>query len=424
MHSTSPTAATRPALAHRLSALMAVMAAMTPLAASQAAAGGSNYTTPPQWIAAGSQHSMAIVDGQLLAWGANTHGQLGLPTSQHPLVPTPVAFPPGGDVVAVSAGIEHTLVIDDRGRVWAAGGNSYGQLGDGGFADSATFHPVLRSDGYFLEDVVEVRAGGWHSLALGSSGIVWAWGNNNYGQLAYTAGAPVARAHQVPFSPDLEVVHLDAGFYHSIATTVRPGPPFPIHELYAWGRNLEGELGQGDYVSRSIPTLVPDTILSDYPEHGISAGSYFTYETEQAEHGAGCGWNWWGQLGINATHETEPSLVINGDIENADNLVWPSSGGGHVLCTSGDLGPSVLYSWGLNSSGQLGGGGYSNGHLSLVMTDSGDVLMGVLAVSAGEYHSLAILNDDSIWAWGENSDGQLGDGTTIDRNLAKRVWPQ
>ena len=402
--------------------LLGAVAATAPRLAAQVAAGGGSNPPPLQFIAAGSQHSMAIVEGQLLAWGANTHGQLGLPISQHPLVPTPVAFPPGNYVVAVSAGIEHTLVIDDQGRVWATGGNAYGQLGDGGFEDSTTFHPVLRDDGDFLQQVVEVRAGGWHSLALDAWGVVWAWGNDNYGQLGSTAGAPHVRASQVPFPSDVEVQHLDAGFYHSIATTVRPGPPFPVHELYAWGRNLEGELGQGDYVSRSIPTLVPETFLFDYPEHGISAGSYFTYETEESERGAGCGWNWFGQLGPNAIHETEPWLVMNGGV--GESLVHPSAGGAHILCTDGFPGSSYLYSWGLNSSGQLGDGtNVTRSDLDGVRTESG-YLYGVYAASAGEYHSLAILDDNSIWAWGKNSEGQLGDGTTTDRNLATQVWPQ
>jgi alpha-tubulin suppressor-like RCC1 family protein len=147
-------------------------------------------------IAVGSEHSVVVkTDGTVWAWGENEHGQLGVGFSTLPFTATPVqitgvpdlgTIAPLKNVQLLAAGAFHTLALTWDGRVWSWGENHFGQLGHSSAAARMVVGPTGTD---FLRDVIAIAAGGDHSLAITKDGKVWAWGDNQHGQLGTTVPA-------------------------------------------------------------------------------------------------------------------------------------------------------------------------------------------------------------------------------------------
>src|SRR5450756_2183290 len=208
----------------------------TPIAVSLP--GGTTVTA----IAGGGYHSLALTpSGQMLAWGYNCHGQLGNGTTADSSIPVAVSLPSGTTVTAIAGGGQHSLALTSSGQVLAWGFNYSGQLGNGTTSTTGCFcisTPVAVSlpSG---TTVTAIAGGGSHSLALTSNGQVLAWGYNNYGELGNgtsfnSFSTPVA----VSLPSGTSVTAIAGGNYHSLALT-------STGQVLAWGRNLEGELGNG-----------------------------------------------------------------------------------------------------------------------------------------------------------------------------------
>jgi len=180
-------------------------------------------------VAAGFNHALALLDnGDVLSWGFNDLGQLGLGDVLPRATPNKVSLP--RPAVAVAAGRGFSVVALDDGRVFTWGGNTIGQLGNGG-RDSVII-PVQATG---LTGIIAVAAGNSHALALGADGRVWAWGANASGQLGEGSFKPSL----VPVVTGLsEIARIRAGGDHSAAVSRR-------RALYLWGENADGQLGLG-----------------------------------------------------------------------------------------------------------------------------------------------------------------------------------
>jgi alpha-tubulin suppressor-like RCC1 family protein len=180
-----------------------------------------------------------------MAWGANSSGKLGNGTTIDHASPVPV--PNLRDVVAISAGGDHSLALKTDGSVWAWGENSSGQLGDQTLIPKFTPVQVEMPEQLMFSSVVAIAAGGAHSLALEQNGQVWAWGGNAFGQL----GDGFTIDTWLPVMPRFmqEVTAIAAGFGHSLVVrrdrTVR-----------AWGANSSGQLGDNTTMDRHISVQV------------------------------------------------------------------------------------------------------------------------------------------------------------------------
>src|SRR5450759_2553757 len=214
----------------------------TPIAVSLP--GGTTVTA----IAGGGYHSLALTpSGQMLAWGANGLGQLGNGTTADSNTPVAVSLPSGTTVTAIAGGGQHSLALTSAGQVLAWGYNSDGELGNGTTTNSSTPVAVSLPSG---TTVIAIAGGGQHSLALTSSGQVLAWGYNEAGQLGNgtttsQSNTPVA----VSLPSGTTVTAIAGGFSHSLALT-------STGQVLAWGRNLEGELGNGTTTNSSTPVVV------------------------------------------------------------------------------------------------------------------------------------------------------------------------
>ena len=357
---------------------------VTPIAA-------STYAQTDRVIA-GWNHSLAIIGGNLWAWGANASGELGIGNKVDQLVPVTVGTLSG--VKDASVGESHSLAVDGSGNVWAFGSNQFGQLGDG-----TTTWETVPTQVSGLGGVVRVAAGGSHSLALKSDGSVWAWGYNVCSELG--DGSATDRWSPVAVSglgAGSQVVAIAAGKFHSMALK-------SDGTLWAWGANNYGALGDtwgGDYRQVPVKCAISNVVA-------VAAGEWHTVVLK-ADGTVWCaGYNVCGQT------MNDPSSATTGFVQQAGLSGVVAIGAG-VSCSVALKSDGTLVSWGSGSTGQLGNGGNTNSYVPVAASNIGQVV----AVSCGD-HTLAIRQDGMIYGIGTNANGQLGDGFILNMNIADEV---
>ncbi len=354
----------------------------------------------------------------LAAWGVNSDGRLGnnsTTNSSFPVLVTQGGVLSGKTVVAVSAGTTHSLALCSDGTIAAWGSSLYGQLGDGSINGSSS-DPVLVNQGYGLsgKTVVAVSAGENHNLALCSDGTIAAWGSSLYGQLGngITTGSysvPVLVNQSYEISGKT-VVAVSAGEYHSLAL-------WSDGTIAAWGRNQEGQLGNNSTTNSSVPVLVTQNgVLAGKTVVAVSAGSIHSLALCSDGTVAAWGLNQEGQLGNNSTTNSRvPVLVSRAGALSGKTVVAVSAGDIHSLALCSD---GTIAAWGNNGSGRLGNNSTTNSSIPVLVNQSG-VLSGktVVAVSAGGVFNLALCSDGTIAAWGYNLSGALGNGSTTNSSI-------
>jgi len=338
--------------------------------------------------AGGYQHSAALKsDGTVYTWGANDQGQLGDNTKTNS--PTPVQVIGLSNGSAIAAGGNCTIALKNDGTVWAWGANDLGQLGVGYTSASGQMVPVQTIGAM---SVVAIAAGVSHAIAIRSDGRVLAWGRNDYGALGIgnTEGVPSSRPKK-SICPLLKSPRLAASNY-SLALN-NDGT------VSAWGVNDRGQLGDGT----NGPGGAPATVAGMSGVDLVSAGASFSI-AHQSDGGL---WTWgqnaagkW-EEGTNAdawTPVTAPAIA---------GVIAIAGGGGHSLALTNK---GMVWTWGLNDAGQLG-----NGTLVSTSTPSlvGQISGSTVAIAAGGRHSAALASDGTVWTWGLNDHGQLGNGTIV-----------
>ena len=320
-------------------------------------------------VSAGYLHTAVVkVDGTVWAWGNNQLGALGdgsTASRGNPVQVKDALGIPFTNAMQVSAGTYFTLALKNDGTVWAWGWNTNRTLGDGTANTRLNPVPVLAPGGGAFTGAMAVSAGNSHAMALRTDGTVWCWGSdNNVGLLGsgvtgITAVTPV-RVEVAPGVALANVVSIAAGWYHSVAITSNG-------TAYAWGVNTNGTLGDGTTTSRSRPAVVKD--LSGNALTGIvavAAGNRF-------------------------------SMYMK-----SDGTVWAS---------------------GINDIGQLGDNTAAAFQINpnLVKTAAGSTFGGVDRIAATQNHTLIRRTDGTVWAWGGNANGQLGDPSLATRRNPVQV---
>ena len=408
---------------------------LAPVQVVSGAAGGGISLMGITAIATGDSHSLALrMDGTVWAWGYNFYGQLGdnsSGTGTNKLTPVRVTLTVPKGVTAIAAGDAHMLALRDDGTVWAWGNNYYGQLGDSTSTDRPT--PVQvhgANDNGYLTNVIAIAAGSNHSLALKSDGTVWTWGYNNYGQLGDNSSGlgankltPV-QVHGFNNSGYLYgVTAIDAGENHSLALK-------SDGTVWAWGYNTYGQLGNGYSgagTNKSTPVQVVGTGGIGTTLTGITAidaGQNFSVALRNDGYVFTWGENGYGQLGNNSLlNNNVPVVVMLTAMIPLYEIKAISAGGYFALAIRND---GTVWGWGGGGNGQLGDGNTTTRNPMAVQVRGGATgntyLTGITAISTGALHSLALRNDGTVWAWGYNASGQLGDGTSgTDRSTPVQV---
>jgi len=368
-------------------------------------------------VEAGNEYSLAIDEKYgVWAWGENYGGQLGTGTLGSRDTPVNI-IRPYLFITEISCGAGHSLALDEEGDIWAWGYNSEGQLGDGTTTDRDG--PVLISGGVRFggKKIVTVNAGIQHSFAIDEEGKVWAWGYNDYGQLGdgtiVQKSMPVLISDGVRFGGK-KIVTVDAGYNHSLAID-------EDGNVWVWGRNNVYQLGDGTTSARNTPTLISNGVRFDGKKI-IAVEAGYSYSIALDEDGKV--WSWGsgsrGKLGDGTTvSKNTPTLVSDGVRFDGKKIITisVSSAGEHSLALDEDGG---VWAWGNGDNGVLGLGlvpgldaGSTPGLISKAQFNGKDIV----AISAGSSHSIALDEEGYVWAWGSGSSGQMGDGTNSGKNI-------
>jgi len=308
------------------------------------------------------------------------------------------------------------------GRPRAAGSNPSGQLGNGTTADQFVYDAVFPFNEFKMRPTIAVAAGSQHSLALSVDGSIWAWGGNSNGQLGdgTTTDRPwpvqvvqvVGLADDKPLLATLHsVIAVSAGDRHSLALLANG-------TVLAWGANGKGELGDGTTTARKTPVAVsgPNGVGQFTDIIAISAGARYSLALKADGTVWGWGRNDKGHLGDGTT--TDQHTPTKAKLTRVTGI---AAGASHSLALKGD---GTVWAWGRNHKGQLGDGSVTDSPSPVKVKGSGGVgaLTGVTAIAAGkDWYSLALLGDGTVWAWGYNNHRQLGDGTTHTRKTPVQV---
>ena len=363
----------------------------------------------------GGRHTMALLsDGSVWTWGSDVSGKLGdnqvspsyNVTTNDSFLPIRVHGPGNvgylNSILAISAGEGHNLALRSDGTVWAWGWNGVGQLGDGTTNDAHTPVQVIG-----LSNIVAISGRAYHCLALKSDGTVWGWGLNSSGQVGNGTATPYV-------TPPVQVIGITDPASISAAYTISVAL-MSDGTVKVWGTDRKGEMGQGVTGTNSF-TPIPVPGLSNVvsisgnfqePEALKSDGTIWMW-----------GWNNLGQLGIGTTVDSNlPTQVLN-----LTNMIFAGATGDRDNCAIGA--DHSVWTWGRNYNGQLGIGTADQDPHPLPVRVPPFGNANVVMVQTPDWHSLALEADGTLWGWGANDHGQLGNGTTNDAwSPTPVLWP-
>ena len=354
----------------------------------------------------GASHLIGWADNFPYAQGANGSGQVGNGSSSdatQPVSITPTDLPKTFQFTALSAGIgAHSVGVGNDGKVYGWGANGSGQLGDGTTSDRSRAVAVQAGQIPAGVSLQQLSAGGTHTLGLGSDGNVYAWGANDHGQLG--DGTTTSRTSPVAVATGgipagVTITEVRAGRDHSLALG-------SDGKVYAWGRNSSGQLGDGTTDSRSLPVAV---VVGSVRYSTLAAGRFHSLGLATDGKVYGWGGNGFGQLGDGTTEARLEPVWSSGLSVGAKGL---SAGWVHSVALGVD---GKAYSWGGNTYGQLGDGTVVEQSVAVAVVG---VSGNLKSVSAGGEYSLGLGDDGVVYAWGANESGQLGDGTKASRRSA------
>ena len=376
-----------------------------------------------QRIAGGGSHSLAIcTDSTVWTWGASSifvnFGQLGDNTTTGRVTPVQVHGPANSGVlsgiIALGSGEYSSNAVKKDGTVWSWGRNFNGQLGDNTTTGRLTPVQVLGPAGIGV--LTGITALGVtadnHSIAVKNDGTAWAWGDNTYGQLGdnTTTGrlTPVQVRGLANVGVLTGIIAVGGDEYHSIALK-NDGT------VWAWGDNTYGQLGDNTTTARLTPVQVrgPANVGVLTGIIAVAAGQFQCIALKND----GTVWTWgrnnFGQLGDNTTIDrlTPVQVLGPGGVLFLTGITSIAGGDYHTIALKND---STVWDWGRNTFGSLGDNTNTDRLTPVQVRGSGNVgvLSGIIAIAAGDLHSLAIKNDGTIWGWGDNGYGTLGDNTT------------
>jgi alpha-tubulin suppressor-like RCC1 family protein len=368
----------------------------------------STTSVPPvaaKSIAVGSSHALALYsDGTVWSWGANSRGQLGDGTTTsrwHRAEVLNLA-----NIIAVATHANTSAALRADGTVWTWGSNSYSALGNGTTVNQSEVPlQVLQNQSTPLTNVIAIASGYIHYLALKSDGTVWAWGADWAYQLGNSSGNNSAFA--------LPVLMGDGSSLHDVVS-IACGDDYNLAlksdgTVWSWGYNSYRQLGTGD---SNWAQPVPASVTGLTNVIAVAGGGYHSLALKSD----GTVWSWGknsqGCLGNGAATGTQatPAPVIN-----LDHIISIAAASGHSLALKSD---GTVWSWGDNSVGQLGVGLTPTNSLSPVQTQN---LSAIIAIAAAGSQNMALTINGSLFGWGTNGVGQLGNPPLTSETLPTKV---
>ena len=314
-------------------------------------------------------------DGTVWAWGSNDMGGLGDGTKESRNAPVQVVGL--ANVVDIAVGMGTSYALKSDGSVWAWGANNMGQLGDA-YNEAISTVPVK----VLAEDdtkVTAITAGSYSAMALKEDGTVWEWGNTYlHGQIGYPMQiSQLADVKNIAMGGRSEMVIKKDG------------------STWAWGNNTEYQLGNGTTTEQTAPVKISG--LSNMTQIKMGYGNWNVGISSD-----GTLWEWGNR---NGTKISRPRLV-----KEVGNVSQISVCYRHVAAVTKT---GKLYVWGDNYSGQIGNGSENSNSSPVPIQLSSSV--SAVKVAAGMDTTIALASDNTIWTWGSNAAGRLGDGLSIQK---------
>jgi alpha-tubulin suppressor-like RCC1 family protein len=349
---------------------------------------------------AGPSHSCAVPqDGRAACWGYEDVGQLGdgETTTTGSNVPSPVSLAAGRKAVAISVGLNHSCAVLDDGSAACWGSDDAGQLGDGATtAGSNVPSPVSLPAG---RRAVAIGAGGSHTCAILDDGSAACWGHDGNGRLgdgATTTGSDVPSPVSLPAGK--KAVAISGGNSHTCAI-------LDDGSAACWGYDGVGQLGDG---ATSTGSDVPSPVGLPAGKKAVAISAGFSHTCAALDDGSAACWGSddFGELGDGApaTGSHVPSPV---SLAAGKKAVAITAGNGHTCAILDDASATC---WGNDGSGELGDGTTTIFGSNVPVPVSLPAGRKALAISAGNIHTCAILDDGSAPCWGFDGNGELGDG--------------
>lgn len=325
----------------------------------------------------------------LVLVGYNSHGQLGDGSSTNRA--TPVEVMSAHQVIQVAMGYQHTVFLTSSNKVYVAGYNYYGQLGIGA-ATSFTYTPVE----VMINEPVTLVAAGYHfSFFLTSTGVLYASGQNDKGQLAIgTVTASEATPLVVSTMSGHTVTQVAAGYQHVMFLTSSGA-------VYAAGSQQYGQLGDGVIAASSVSTPFLVTSLSGHTVTQIAAGGYHNVFLTSTNRVYTVGYNYFGQLGVGSiTHQATPQRIDDLSPLSGHTVTQVAVGYLHTAFIS-DAG--AVFMAGANGDYQLGDGSSTHRPTPVRVDDRAPLSAHtVTQVACGLYHTAILTSAGEMYVVGHN----------------------
>jgi alpha-tubulin suppressor-like RCC1 family protein len=350
-------------------------------------------------IFAGARQSCVVIQGAVSCWGDQG-------TGARLLTPTPVVGWQSG-VKELGLGIFHGCAVFTDGHVECLGRNNMGQLG--AVATLTTFMTPVQMPG-LLHPVTKITSGSFHNCVVTSKMGVDCWGGNDYGQLGIYYPGSVMSCLMTPFSVNHlggQVVQASAGNDFSCAR-LKDGT------VKCWGMSLYGRLGNALLIGSN--EVVQSVLgLSDKVVDLRSGGAHSCALLQNGQ--VQCwGDDSEGQLGRGVTPPHADQFAITPTNVVGLSSIQAIAAGMEFTCALSQIGE--VSCWGNGKSGQLGNGATRASFLPVKVQNLPEP---VVQISAGSQHVCGVLQSGKLVCWGDNSEGQLGDGTQIQRTLPVSV---
>lgn len=325
-------------------------------------------------------HSIALKsDGTLYSFGENDFGQLG--DGSKVTRNRPVQVNGLSNVIDFDTSNSHSAAVTADGSVWVWGLNDYGQLN--GASRNEVLTPI-KVNGLF--DIVKVSVGNRYSLALDRNGIVWFWGFNSKGQLEDEGEDAVKQPTIYKQLNGIEIKDIETGDFHSLALSTNG-------DVYSWGSNENGQLGDGTITNKYFPMKVPGLTGVRYINAKGSTSSCIT------ENGSAL---FWGE----SSYPTSRNVVVPEAVQGISIPLTIEANNNNIVELSKD---GYVHTSGSNKYGQLGNGSYiDRSYFSLISGVSK-----VKKISTSSFNTFMIGEDGYIYALGRNEVGQLGTNSSV-----------
>ena len=369
----------------------------------------------------GSVSSVLTSNGSLFMWGTNSFGELGDGTTvdSHYLIDISDNFQLLEDemIVKVSTGGYHSSALTSFGRLFTWGLNSSGQLGVGSLTNR--YLPVDITTQFNLdegENLVDVALGTGFSSALTSAGRIFVWGSNGSGQLGNgtldNALKPIDITENFNLEHEERIVKVSLNYFH-IASLTSKG------RIFTWGGNNSGQLGNGSYADELFPNDITNQFNLSEDDRIIDISIGVFHSTALTLKGRVFTWgrNSSGQLGDGTlnTRLIPTDITSFFNLSHSDKVIGIDSRG--YSHSSAYTLNGHLFLWGFNEDGRIGNGNQIDQSTPFDITEFIGLNYNerIINSNLGSGHSSATTSEGRLFMWGRNSKGQLGDGTIIEK---------